>query len=270
MDFKTLTSNSRLYNFHSHTQFCDGRADMEDFARAASEAGFSDYGFSPHSPLPIPSTCNMDIDAVPAYFAEVDRLRALYPNVRFWRSMEVDYLNADWGPSHPYFRSLGLDYIIGSIHFIPTRDGEMVDIDGRFQHFAANMANKFDNDIRYVVTTFYRQSREMVRAGGLDIIGHFDKVGQNASYYQPGIEDQPWYRDEVMALVNDIIDANLVVEINTKARVEHGRFFPDARWLKPIVDAGLTVVVNSDAHQPHLINASRDEAFEMLESLKIR
>jgi histidinol-phosphatase (PHP family) len=72
----------------------------------------------------------------------------------------------------------------------------------------------------------------------------------------------------VMALVNDIIDARLTVEINTKAYAEHGRFFPAARWLKPIVDAGLTVVVNSDAHRPELIDASRAEGLALLNSLK--
>jgi histidinol-phosphatase (PHP family) len=268
MDFKTLTNNSQRYNFHSHTQFCDGKAAMEDFARAAAEAGFTDYGFSPHSPIPLASPCNMAMADVPAYLAEVKRLKALFPDVRFYSSMEVDYLSPQWGPANPFFASLGLDYIIGSIHFIPTRSGEMIDIDGRFERFARNMADKFDNDIRYVVTTYYRQSRDMVRAGGLDIIGHFDKVGHNASQFQPGIEDEQWYVDEVMALVNDIIDARLTVEINTKAYAEHGRFFPAARWLKPIVDAGLTVVVNSDAHRPELIDASRAEGLALLNSLK--
>ncbi len=45
MDFKQLDLKNRRYNFHSHTQFCDGHAPMEAFAAAASAAGFSHYGF---------------------------------------------------------------------------------------------------------------------------------------------------------------------------------------------------------------------------------
>ncbi|MDE6268030.1 MAG: hypothetical protein K2M04_03005, partial [Muribaculaceae bacterium] len=48
--FSDLLEGSRDYTLHSHTQFCDGRAPMEVMARAAADAGFSRYGFSPHSP----------------------------------------------------------------------------------------------------------------------------------------------------------------------------------------------------------------------------
>ena len=49
MDFKKIISSTHNYNFHSHTQFCDGRADMETMARAAVACGMEHYGFSPHS-----------------------------------------------------------------------------------------------------------------------------------------------------------------------------------------------------------------------------
>ena len=47
IDFKGITQRTQLYNFHSHTQFCDGRAAMHDFVVAAIEQGFTDYGFRP-------------------------------------------------------------------------------------------------------------------------------------------------------------------------------------------------------------------------------
>ena len=59
MDILSLIGNERRYNFHSHTEFCDGRAQMQAFAAKAVELGFRHYGFSPHSPIPIESPCNM-------------------------------------------------------------------------------------------------------------------------------------------------------------------------------------------------------------------
>ena len=50
MDILSLIGNERRYNFHSHTEFCDGRAQMQAFAAKAVELGFRHYGFSPHSP----------------------------------------------------------------------------------------------------------------------------------------------------------------------------------------------------------------------------
>lgn len=262
--FLSLTKASSLYNFHSHTQFCDGRASMEDFARAATAAGFRHYGFTPHSPLPIQSPCNMDMDAVPEFLDEVQRLRREYPSLHFYAGMEVDYLGPEWGPTHEYFRGLPLDYRIGSVHFVPTQEGEPVDVDGSPERFAVNLRQRFHGDLEYVVRTFYRQSLDMVRAGGFDMIGHFDKIGLNASSVQPDIEQQPWYQDLVDELVEEIRRSGVTVEINTKAYAKWGRFFPEASRIAQLKALGVPIVVNSDAHYPDLINAGRDEALRLL------
>ncbi len=180
MDFSDIAAIGRLYNFHSHTQFCDGRASMEDFAKMAVRCGFTHYGYSPHSPIPTESKCNMSKEDVPAFLAEVDRIKGLYGDkVRFYASMEIDYLGKEWGPSHDYFVTMPLDYRIGAIHFIQSDEG-FVDIDGRFENFKVKMAQFFHNDIRYVVESFYKASIAMLDAGGFDMIAHFDKIGHNA------------------------------------------------------------------------------------------
>ena len=266
MDFKQILSTTTDYNFHSHTEFCDGHAPMETMARAAVSAGMRHYGFSPHSPIPIPSPCNMPEESVEAFMNEYRRISAL-PELaacRFYLSMEIDYLSPEWSPANEYFRQLPLDYRIGSVHFIPCQDGTHVDIDGKFEAFKRRMAGHFHNDIEYVVDTFYRQTAAMIEAGGFDIIGHFDKVAQNASLYAPDIEDSSFYRSKVLDTIELLGKHNYLIELNTKARTEHRRFFPDTRYWGDIADCGLTFVVNSDAHHPDRITASRDEAFELL------
>lgn len=268
MQFAEIISRGELYNFHSHTQFCDGRAPMADFAAAAVAAGFTHYGFSPHSPVPIESGCNMTEADVSLYFDEVARLKALYAGrINLYASMEIDYLGPEWGPSTSYFQLLPLDYRIGSVHFIPSQDGQLIDIDGRYERFKARMASDFHDDIRYVADTFFDQSIEMVEQGGFDIIGHFDKIGHNGDHYRPGLEEMPWYRKRVDELIDAIVAAGLVVEINTKSWKDHGRMFPAVRYWKRLKDAGVTIIVNSDAHYPDLINASRAEALGILRAL---
>jgi len=240
---------------------------MEEMARAAVATGMQHYGFSPHSPILVPSPCNMSRDDVPAYLEEVKRIASVpeLQGCKFYAAMEIDYLGDHWGPANDYFKSLPLDYSIGSVHFIPSQDGEYVDIDGKFENFARRMKDHFHDDIEYVVDTFYAQSRKMIEAGGFDILGHFDKIGQNASYYAPGIEDSRLYRDNVESLIGMIIDRQLVIELNTKAREQHGRFFPGERYLGDLIDGNVTILVNSDAHHPERIDASRDEAFAILD-----
>lgn len=265
MDIFEILEGTRNYTLHSHTEFCDGRAQMEAFAREAVRRGFRHYGFTPHSPVPIESPCNMAASKVPEFLAEVKRIQNTYgDSCRFYAGMEVDYLGADWGPSTPYFQELPLDYTIGSVHFIPAQNEELIDIDGRFERFARNMEEHFHNDIHYVVETFYRQSMDMLSAGGFDILGHFDKIGQNASYHCPGIEDEPWYRSLVDEYIDRIISSGVTVEINTKARGEHGRFFPGERYWPRLIAAGVRLLVNSDAHYADRLTAGRDEAFTLL------
>ena len=115
---------SDKYTLHAHTQFCDGRMPMAEFASEASRLGFTHYGFTPHSPVPIASNCNMRKEDVGAFFEEVDRLNYLYPDITFYKGMEIDYLDSEWGPAIEYFQTLGLDYSIGSVHFIRNQEGE--------------------------------------------------------------------------------------------------------------------------------------------------
>ena len=148
IDFKRIAKESKLYNFHSHSPYCDGHAPIEDFIKEAIKVGFTHYGVSPHSPIPFFSPCNMAKEKVGDYLAEMNRLKAQYgQQIRIFTSMEIDYLD-DWGPSIPYFQDMPLDYRIGSVHFIPSFvSDEYVDIDGDFDNFKKKMERYFHNDL---------------------------------------------------------------------------------------------------------------------------
>ena len=110
------TDRSRPYNFHSHTQFCDGRAPMADFAAEALRRGFSAYGFSPHSPVErLESPCNMKAADVQAYLDEFRRLKDEYAGcLNLYCSMEIEYLDEHRGPSADSYQRLPRAYRLGS------------------------------------------------------------------------------------------------------------------------------------------------------------
>lgn len=267
MDLLSLIADNDLYTLHSHTQYCDGRAPMEDFARQAAAQGFRVYGFTPHSPVPIESPCNMSFESVPEYKAEVQRLAKEYPGIKFLTGMEIDYLGPQWGPANEYFKTLDLDFTIGSVHFIPTQDGEMIDIDGKPERFQRNLAEKFHGNLDYVVDTFFSQSQAMVAEDCFDIVGHLDKIKHNASTVRPDIEETPRYQKQVNDLIDSVIASGKIVEINTKAWKEHHQLFPAQRHWKRLVEAGVPIVVNSDAHFPERINESRPQVLHALNYL---
>lgn len=270
IDLQHITHSSLLYNFHTHTQFCDGRAPMEKFVEEAIEQEFKSLGFSPHAPIPAESPCNMTQDEVPVYLEEIKRLQALYGDkIAIYASMEIDYLDEAWGPANAYFVNLPLDYRIGSVHFLPNpiQAGAYVDVDGSPEGFITKMDKFFNNDITQVVKAFFAQSVAMVEHGGFDVIGHFDKIGYNANCFQEGIEREAWYRKLVLNLIDAIMDYHLIIEINTKAWLKKQRMFPNLDYFALLKKYETPIVVNSDAHEPSLLNAGRMEALKFYSSL---
>ena len=269
IDFERIIKQTDFYNFHSHTQFCDGRDTMEDIVKAAIDKGFTHLGFSPHSPVPLKSPCNILQADVENYYAELERLKNVYGDkITLYRSFEVDYLN-DWGATSDYFKNQNLDYTLSSVHFIPSfvNPDEFIDVDGSPDRFKEKMHECFYDDIDGVVISFYTQTLKMIEAGGFDIIGHFDKIGFNASKFRPGIEDEKWYTDMVREVFDAIMDYHYWIEINTKAYLNSKRFFPNKRFWNWLIKYDAPVLFSSDVHFAELVNAGRKEAISAYRKL---
>lgn len=271
-DLRDIIERTDAYNFHSHTQYCDGRAPMSEMAEAAVQSGLLHYGFSPHAPIAVASPCNMLTRDVDIYFAEVKRLQKLHMDrgndIRLYASMEIDRLNHDHAPHIDYYQRLPLDYRIGSVHFVENQEGEFVDCDGSYARFATNLAKRFRGDLRYVVEKYFESVLMMLEEGGFEILGHADKIAANAAETNPELENYPWYE----ALIDDVVrlskDTGVIVEINTKAIYDRKRFFPAQRWWRKFMDAKIPLAVNSDAHYTEKINLGRKEALIELRSVK--
>ena len=101
-----------------------------------------------------------------------------------------------------------------------------------------------------MVEKYFEQVLTMLELGGFEVLGHFDKEG--------------WYRALISDVINTAQSSGVIVEINTKAIHDRGRFYPSAAWWPEIKDAGLTIAVNSDAHYPAKVNLGRQEALSLL------
>lgn len=267
MDLKAIIDSSDNYNFHSHTQFCDGKDSMEDIAGAAYDSGFKYYAFSPHSPIPIESPCNMSTEKVVDYINETSRLKDIYRDrMSIFTSMEIDGLGSEWGPHVDYFHKLPLDFRIGSIHFVPNQDGIFLDCDGSFERFSRYLKEGYRDDLRYVVEKYFENVLTMQERGGFEILGHFDKIAGNASQVDPEIENRDWYEALVDDVIGHAVSDGTIVEINTKAFETKSRFYPAERWWKKLLDAGITLAVDSDAHYADKVTSGREEAFRRLRS----
>lgn len=254
-----------MKNYHSHTEFCDGRASMAEIASSAFAAGFEEWGSSPHSPICCESSANMKADDVDAYIEEAGRLKKEYEGrMKVLTGMEVDYVSNDFGPHSAYFKNLPLDYRIGSVHFVRNQKGKPVDVDGPADNFLGYLTSEFDDDLRYVVDTYFAMELEMIELGGFDILGHLDKIGDNGSASDPELEGYPWYAEYVEKVISKAVDKGLLIEINTKKYATGNRFFPAERWWPLLKKYNAKLVLSTDAHYTDKVTAGYQEAYEKL------
>lgn len=256
---------ANLTNYHSHCLYCDGRANMEDFVRFAISDGFTAYGFSSHAPLPFATAWTMEWDNMNDYLSEFNRLKEKYADrIELYVGLEIDYLNEESNPSIPRFRELPLDFRIGSVHLLYNDVGEVVDIDVPADKFRHIVDEQFHGNLDRVIKLYYERSLRMVELGGFDIVGHADKIHYNASCYRPGLMDEKWYNDLVLSYFDVIVQKGYMMEVNTKAFLDLGTFYPNERYFSYLYHKGVKLMVNSDAHYPERINNGRLQALNAL------
>ena len=254
---------NNLTNYHSHTLYCDGRAQMEDFIRFALSEGFTSYGISSHAPLPFSTAWTMEWDRMNDYLEEFRRLKEKYiGRIELAIGLEIDYLSEDSHPALPCFQELSLDYRIGSVHMLYDSKGEVVDIDTSADTFRKLIDIHFDGDLDEVIRLYFKNQFRMLELGGFDVVGHADKMHYNAACYRPGLLDEPWYDALVRDYFSEIARRRYIVEINSKAYHDLGTFYPNERYFSYLKDLGVRVQVNSDSHYPERINHGRPEGLE--------
>ena len=267
-----------FFNLHTHTHFCDGKAEPEAYVNKAIELGFHTLGFSGHAPLPFENKFAIRNDeALEAYYREILRLKESYEDrIRILLSLEIDFvpgITRDFS----FFREHGkLDYVIGGVHLIRNKDKKNQDlwfIDGPYQEkYDHGLKNVFNGDTRQGVEAYYHQLIEMVATQQPDIIAHLDKIKMhNKNRFFS--ENEGWYKDLVWKTLTFIAnETEAIVEVNTRGlyKKRSDTFFPGPEILEQIHHLNIPVTLNSDAHEPGELNGYYEEAIALLSDIGFR
>jgi len=248
---------------HTHSLYSDGADTMEALVRAAIEKKLSGLGFSDHAYAPYDTECCMAEDALPRYLGEAARLKAKYADlIPLYCGLEGDSL-------HPIDRA-GLDYTIGSVHYLRGEDGV---------YTVDNTPADFEDALRYVgqgsprrlVERYYAQIAHMLRTQRHDIVGHLDlikKLGGDHYFSQ----DAPWYLPAVEVAVDAIAHSGVIVEVNTRGnyRGHTADFYPSRPVLELLHARHIPVTISSDAHCAQALDHSLAQAAELLRDVGYR
>ena len=264
-----------LGNYHTHSKYDDGKGELEEYVLAAIAKGFTHLGFSGHAPMAVAADWLMSEEGLKGYVRDFRHIEPLYRDrISLLLGLEVDYLPGKSAPGDARFAGLGLDYVVGSVHYLvtPPAGEEGWAVDGSAQDLDRGVREDFGGDIRALARAYYRSVAEMARHATPDIIGHFDVVKKNNRGETRFSESAPWYRELALEALDAVAASGAVLEINTGGitRGKTDSVYPSAFILERCRELGIRIMVNADAHRPEHIDGEFPAAFELMRSLGFR
>ena len=236
----------KLTDYHTHTPLCHHAQGWPlDYARVAVERGLAELGFADHSPMPAAlepfDDWRMALADLPRYLDAVEEARAAFPQLPIRLGLEVDYLRGheEWieelaGMAH-------WDFFIGSVHYI----GPRWDVDN-----PAHLSRFESQPVAEIWQVYFNAYERAIRSGLFDFMGHPDlpkKFG-----HRPEGDLRRFYDPVIAALA----ETGTAFEINTAGlRKPAGECYPAPEFLKLAREAGVSVLINSDAHAPEEVGA---------------
>ncbi|MDR0645376.1 MAG: histidinol-phosphatase [Treponema sp.] len=266
MDLQALQANSSL---HTHTVFCDGADDVETMCRVAYEKGLAAIGFSAHAPIYEKTgwKTNWHLRDFAAYTAEIQAAKIRWNGkIAVYAGLEVDFVKGLIGPAD--FKDAGLDYLIGSVHYLVPLCGAHFAVDGSAAELERGIA--LFGGVEALVNAYWDAEEALIAEGGFDILGHIDiikKNNGNGSYFS---ETDPFYVERITRIADLIAAAhtqrNIAVEVNTGGlnRGKTTEIYPSPALLRLLRERNVPVILTSDAHCAEHLDGNYPAArFEM-------
>lgn len=233
-----------------HSNFCDGKGELVEYAEQAKALNMISIGFSSHAPVPFPTNWCMKPERFGNYLQTVEKLKASISEVEIYKSLEIDYIPGVISPDLFYDH---LDYTIGSIHFVDQLpNGTNWEVDGQHTFFLEGLEKIFDGDIRAAITRYFELTRQMIHQCCPTIIGHLDKIKIQNPSDKFFTEHDSWYREEVKKTIDLIRESNAIVEVNTRGLYQKRSLttYPSPWILEILYKKNIPITLSSDAHHP--------------------
>ncbi len=241
-----------LLDYHVHTKRCKHAVgEIEEYARAAMQAGVTEVGFSDHLPLVPPQSSNyhMDFSELDDYVRDVRRIRHEFPKLTIRLAVEADYLPGREALSREILARHAWDYVIGSVHYL---DGWGFDNEDEIARWSQVKVDE-------VYRRYYATLRQSAETGLFDVIGHCDLVKKFG--HRPSGD----LGEDLRSTARCFAAEGVAVEVNTSGlRKPVHEIYPSARLLGILRIAGVPVTLGSDAHAPQEVGKNFPEALALM------
>jgi histidinol-phosphatase (PHP family) len=257
-------------DYHTHTPLClHAEGTPEQYIDAAIAAGLSEYGISCHAPLQKPDGSEpyddwrMTSSQIPEYIEWINAAKDYAGNKITIRSG----LECDWLPGceswTQHLRSLhDWDYLIGSVHYLSENtNNEPWGFDNP-KWIGKWAQSQKDGDIDQAWDLYWKTYTKMADSGLYDILAHPDLIKKFG--YKPSGDLTRYYEPAIDAIAT----AGSIIEINTAGLHKPcAEVYPDSTFLELARDAGIDLIISSDAHHPSEVARDRKTATEIAKAV---
>ena len=257
---------------HTHTGFCDGKGNVETFCQAAFEKGLCSLGFSAHAPIErktgFPKTgWTMPEELLEEYIDAVNAAKHRWQDkLSIYLGLEVDFIEGLIGPADKDYREMGLDYIIGSVHYVAPSRGAPFTVDAPPEEVDQGIYESYGGDALAWVEAYWDSLEALIRSGGFDFLGHPDLIKRNNSRNRLFSENSDPYRKRAVKAANLAGEYQVTIEVNTGGmnRGSTDSPYPSLPLLKLFRENNVPAIINADAHNPGDLDGHYSQARTLL------
>lgn len=254
-----------LSNLHSHSQFSDGAHTLEEMVQAAIAKNFVSFGFSEHAWTPYDADCCIKAEDIPLYLVETARLKIKYQDmIEIYTGFEVD----------AYYDTpkTGLDFTIGSVHYLRSQAGEYFTIDYLPHHLESAREQVASGNIRTLVEQYYDLLVCFADRYHPDMIGHLDLITKLNSHGRYFDESSDWYQNLMHQTAERIAATGCLVEVNTGGMFRGYKDvpYPSPSFLNLLHAYRVPLTISSDAHATDGIDYYFSETAALLQEIGYR
>lgn len=248
-----------IFNFHTHTTFCDGKNTPEDIVVYALEKGVTELGFSGHAYTDFDlKFCMKDVQD---YIVEVNRLKEKYKkDIQIFLGVEEDM--------YTRVNRADYDYIIGSAHYLCVDKKYYPVVDPNYETFQTCLA-LFDDDIERFAEAYYKEFCNYILQRKPEIIGHFDYITKYEETKKLGMIENTKYRKIAEKYISKAAESGCIFEVNLRAVSKGMRTspYPHETLLYLLRTLGARVTISTDTHEKEMLDFKFEDTKSLLKDI---
>ncbi|WP_367110104.1 histidinol-phosphatase [uncultured Psychrobacter sp.] len=233
-----------MIDSHTHTHYSKHAVgSVNELVEAAIVKGVKILTITDHAPFYVDSKNRLLETELNQYFEDINRAKEIYrDDIVVLTGLELDFMPDSYSYLERMLSQLELDFVIGSIHYIPIKN-ETVKV------WDLAHLNKTK-----VLNSYFTALRQLIESNLFDVVGHPDTILRSVS------EDVYWsYMEPLLPLFKK---NNTGYELNTSGLrkssfdIELGQKTYD-KWSYPsklvvaeLIKLSTALTIGSDAHDP--------------------